>query len=493
MKVDYGIFIFRKDLRIYDNRGLIKLSKLCKNIIPIFIFDPNQMVKNDINIKYLSYPALRFLCESVYDLSQTIKKQNSHLYIFHGKPITVLKYIIKKLSNLNNFDLNQIIIGFNEDFTKYSLQRDNEISKLCQNNNINIYINDDDYTLCSMDLLLKNDKSPYKQYGAFRKNMLLQKFNKIDNSKINFINKKINFDKSLDDTKLEIFFQKFLIKEYTPAQIGSRSIAINKLKKLKKFKDYMTMRDNLSYETTNLSAYLNFGLISEREFYYSIKKELSIESQLINQIIWRDYYLTLLRYLDNANSYIRHIDDRYNKLKWIDTIPNKNSNNWKEWNLMMNSQTGFLIVDAAIRELITTGYMHNRCRMIVGVFSVKYLLINPLCRYIGLNDWFSRHLIDCCTSQNKLNCQWVTELDFPGKKFAPTGSVIAGRPMNISNIMIKKWDSECEYVKKWLPHLNNIDNKILYNWDTKFDVSIHPKPIFDAKERYKKWISLCKN
>ena len=492
MKLDYGIFIFRKDLRINDNRGLIKLSKLCKKIIPIFIFDSNQMVKNDINKNYLSYPALRFLCESIYDLSQSIKKQKSHLYIFHGKPIAVLKYIIKKLSNINNFDLDKLIIGFNEDFTKYALERDDEISKLCKTYNINICKNDDDSTMCSMELLLKDDKTPYKQYGAFQKNMLLQKFNQIDNSKIDFINIKIHFDKLLDDTKLDIFWKKHLDKNYNPKQIGNRSFAINKLKNLKKFKDYMTMRDNLSYETTNLSAYLNFGLISEREFYYSIKKELGT-SQLINQIIWRDYYITLLRYLDNANSYIRHIDDRYNKLKWTNTIPDKNNISWKEWELMMNSQTGFLIVDAAIKELLTTGYMHNRCRMIVGVFSVKYLLINPLCRYVGLNDWFSRHLVDCCASQNKLNCQWVTELDFPGKKFSPKGSVIAGRPMNISNIMIKKWDNDCTYIKKWLPHLNDIDNKILYNWDTKYDIKFHPKPMFNAKDRYQKWLNITKN
>jgi deoxyribodipyrimidine photo-lyase len=150
------------------------------------------------------------------------------------------------------------------------------------------------------------------------------------------------------------------------------------------------------------------------------------------------------------------------------------------------------LVDAAVQELIHTGFMHNRCRMIVGVFSVKYLLISPLCRYIGLNDWFSRHLLDCSTSQNKLNAQWVTELDFPGKKFAPHEAPIAGRPMNISNSMIKKWDPDCIYIKKWLPHFKDIDNKIIYNWDTKFDLKIHPGPIFDAKKRYQEWISKCK-
>jgi deoxyribodipyrimidine photolyase len=131
--------------------------------------------------------------------------------------------------------------------------------------------------------------------------------------------------------------------------------------------------------------------------------------------------------------------------------------------------------------------------MIVGVFAVKYLKINPLCRYIGLNDWFSRYLLDCSTSQNKLNSQWVTELDFPGKKFSPSNAPIAGRPMTISNIIIKRWDPECIYIKKWLPHLNNIDNKILIGWDTKFNENIHPKPIFDPKIRYSEWIKLCEN
>ena len=153
---------------------------------------------------------------------------------------------------------------------------------------------------------------------------------------------------------------------------------------------------------------------------------------------------------------------------------------------MMNSKTGFLLVDAAIQEILHTGFMHNRCRMIVGVFSVKYLLINPLCRYYGLHDWFSRHLVDCSTSQNKLNAQWVTELDFPGKKFSPSGSTIAGRPMSIDNSMIKKWDPDCVYIKKWLPHLKDVPNKELYKWHD-------PKQIFEPKERYQEWILLCKN
>ena len=490
-KYDLGIFIFRKDLRNIDNRGLNKLNELCKEILPIFIFDPYQIDLNVKNKNYLSYPALRFLCESVKDLSKSIKISKSKLYIYYGKPKNVVPYILKELNK--HFKNKSICLGFNQDFTLYSLERDKLIEDICKKESIEVLANPDDFTLCSMELLKKNDNTPYKQYGAFRKNMLDHKknFNPVDHQKIKFIKNYIKIPKSIDPDDLDFFWSEHLDKNYKPLEIGSRDLALYILSNLKEFYKYNESRDILSYNTTHLSAYLNFGLISEREFYYALLEKLGSTTQLINQIIWRDYYYCLLRFLPGANSYDLHIDPRYEKIKWIKSIPEKTSRQWKEWDLMMKSNTGFLLVDAAVQELIHTGFMHNRCRMIVGVFSVKYLGINPLCRYIGLNDWFSRHLVDCSTSQNKLNSQWVTELDFPGKKFAPSKAPIAGRPMNVSNSMIKKWDPDCIYIKKWLPHLSNLDVKTIYNWDTKGDYLLHPKPIFNSKDRYDDWIKSC--
>ena len=490
---DYGIFIFRKDLRIEDNRGLNLLSEKCKEIIPIFIFDPYQVDLTSKTKNYLSFPTLRFICESVKDLKNELTKFKSKLYVFYGNPIKVLEYIVKQIELEQNNK--NIIIGFNEDYTEYSLSRDKIIKDFCQKKNIVCILNSDDYTLCDMGLLLKEQNIPYKQYGAFKKQMFQHKsqFNKPSYKKIKFCKDIIKFNKSLTDNEIDEFWDGRFDLNYNPLEIGSRKLGLNILSKLKIFKDYNTNRDQLSYQTTHLSAYLNFGLISEREFYWALVNKLGDSTQLINQVIWRDYYLCLLRYLKGANSYSLHIDPRYNRLSWTKTIPDSSSKIWLEWNLMMKSKTGFLLVDAAIQELKHTGFMHNRCRMIVGVFSVKYLKINPLCRYIGLNDWFSRYLLDCNTSQNKLNSQWISELDFPGKKFAPSSSVIAGRPMSMSNIMIKKWDYDCVYIKKWLPHLINIDNKIIYNWDTKYINTIHPGPIFDAKQRYTEWIKLCEN
>ena len=465
---EHGIFIFRRDLRIVDNLGLIDLQKKTKHILPIFIFDKFQLDKSH---HYFSNPACKFLCESVKDLySHTGNK----LSLFFGDPILILKKIVSL------FDSDTIIVGFNADFTKYALERDNEILKMLSSKNIECLINENDFTLVVMNLLLNGDTN-YKKYDAFRKNLLKMqnkitvntksiKFLKMSNSKKIKENININY--------LDNFYN--VPNTYLAIEIGSRSNALNIIKNLKDFNKYNDLRDTLSYDTTHMSAYLNFGLVSEREFFKGITSRLK-NSLLVNQIIWRDYYLCILRYDELAKSYSHHIDSRYNKIKW------KKSK--KEWELMMKSQTGFLLIDAAISELLQTGFVHNRARLILGYFSVKYLHINPLESWIGLNSWFSRYLVDCITSQNKLNCQFITELDFSGKQFSR--KVIDGRPFNIDNEQIKKYDRDCKYIKKWLPHLENIDNSVLYKWSKLGNKSIHPLPIFDPKERYKEWINLC--
>ena len=169
MEFDYGLYIFRKDLRIEDNRGLIKLQKKCKEIIPIFIFDPYQIKKTNKNKSYLSFRALRFLCESIEDLYNKINKQKSKLYIFNDNPNYIIEYLIKILKK--NHNNKKLCLGYNEDFTEYSLKRDKLINELCKKHDIYVISNDDDYTLCDMKILTKNDNlEPYKQYGAFRKN-----------------------------------------------------------------------------------------------------------------------------------------------------------------------------------------------------------------------------------------------------------------------------------------------------------------------------------
>lgn len=470
-----GIFIFHRDLRVTDNLGLIDLQKKCKKIIPVFIFDRIQLKKSN---HYFSNPACKFLCESVKDLNENT---GGNLSIFFGDPVQITKKLVTM------FQENEIVVGFNMDFTKYASERDSEILKMLELKNIETIVNENDFTLIPMEYLInQNSNSYYKKYDGFRKNLIKHKSKIVVNKKkIKFtgFSKFKNLEESIKITDMAKFYR--LPKTYSAIEIGTRKTALDIIKNLKDFKDYNELRDTLSYNTTHISAYLNFGLVSEREFFNGVVDHLH-GSLLTNQIVWRDYYLCILRYEKLAQSYEKHIDDRYNKIRW-----KKSTTMQKEWNLMMKSKTGFLLIDACIAEIVNTGFLHNRGRLILGYFTVKYLHINPLEEWFGLNSWFSRHLVDCITSQNKLNCQFITELDYSGKQYSR--KVIDGRPFNIDNEQIKKYDPGCKYIKKWLPHLKDIDNNTLYKWSTIGNKLLHPLPMFDAKERYQEWMQLCAN
>ena len=279
---------------------------------------------------------------------------------------------------------------------------------------------------------------------------------------------------------------------------AKRSICLKRLSgsNIKRLKTYNNDRNTLSYETSNISAYLNLGLVSVREVYKIFLKMLNKNTELIKQLYWRDFYVCALRFLPNGNEY-HHMDERYDNLKWSCYQP-KSSNKFKlmeeYWNKMMNSKTGFLLIDAGMKQLKDTGFLHGRLRMILGTFWTKYLLIDIFDPNYGSQIGYSKYLVDAIgPSQNKMNHQWITEFDMPGKKYSASNAPLSGRPMNISNIQIKKFDKECIYIKRWLPHLENIPNKDLYNWSDNISKkynNIHPFPIFDPKEKYKEWIKL---
>lgn len=471
MQNNIGIFIFRKDLRLNDNIGLINLSKKCKIIYPIFILDEYQIELQNHNKFYYSNNAVQFLCESLEDLNIQLSNK---LNLFKGNYLKVIDGIFKYISSKHN----DIILGYNKDYTQYSLKRDDITNELALKYNINIMDEENDLSLISFNNMIKTNESAYTVFGAFYKNAIKtdvkypikNNFNKY--SKIKNFNKYVYKIKDLDN--LYTFNNNL-------AQEGGRSIALRKIKNKQVYNDYKTNRDMLDFNTYQISAYLNFGCISIREMYFIIKHNVEIKKQLY----WRDYYLCILRFIPNANSYTKFIDDRYNNLNW--------ENSHKNWKLLMESKTGYLIIDAAMRELQTTGYIGNRVRLILGTFWIKYLLINPFHKEYGSQTGFSRFLVDCNTSQNKLNHQWLLELDLNGRRFAKKGcSSLSGRMMRVDNEMIKKFDPNCNYIKKWLPELKNIINKDLYKWNDNIQkkYNIHVAPIFDWETQYKKYCKL---
>lgn len=469
-----GIFIFRKDLRLNDNLGLINLSKQCSKIVPIFILDNNQIDITNKNKYYRSNNAIQFMCESLIDLNVQL---NNKLNLYKGDP----KIILNKLINILSKKYDEIIIGYNADYTKYALTRDNEINNIIKKyDNVKLLIEENDINLVPFKYLIKQDNSAYMVFGAFYKNAIKTQVNNI------IVNNFKNYIK-LDNINNEYNINnlsKLYIQNNNLAQHGGRAIALKKINNQNVYKNYSNKRDILSFKTYELSAALNFGCISTREFYQAIKHNIVIKKQLY----WRDYYLCILRYIKNANSYSKFIDSRFDKIKW--------ENNYNLWKKLINSQTGYLIMDAAMRELIKTGYIGNRIRLLLGTFWIKYLLINPLHPKYGSHVGFSYYLVDCNTSQNKLNHQWFTDLDLSGRRFSKKGcNPLTGRMMRIDNEVIKKFDPECIYIKKWLPELQNIPNKELYKWDSEIQkkYNIHYKPIFNWEEQYKKYCNLYKN
>lgn len=477
--IKIGLYIFRRDLRLIDNLGLNELSKKVDYIIPIFIIDKNQIKKNKNNKNYYSDNAVQFILESVYDLNNEIMNYNNKLQLFYGNYKKIIKDIIIKIIEKNKYEL---YVGFNNDFSNYAIERDNYIINLCQENNIKIISNKNDLILIDIDEMVNKKKSAYKQFGVFYKKAIQYQVNKIKYDKIKFINLKLDYMYEYDIKKLTNLY---IINDQI-AQNGGRTNGLKKLSLLKKMQDYNDNRNYLNYKTTNISAYLNIGCISIRELYWKLI-EINEEknSDLIKQLYWRDFYLQAFKYINNANNYYEHIDSRFDNIKWI--------NNEIEWQIMLDGKTGYLLIDAGINELKTTGYIHGRMRILLGIFWTKYLLINPFNKQYGSQVGFSKYLVDAIGStQNLMNHRWLTEFDYSGKKYS-VKNTISGRKISIDNKQIKKYDKNCDYIKFWLPHLKNVSNIDLHNWNqiiaNKYN-NIHPYYIFDQNERYNEWIKI---
>lgn len=461
--MEIGIFIFRRDLRIYDNHALHKLSLHTSHIIPVFIFDEHQIDQRTTNKHYRSNNAIQFMCESIVDLNHQL---NDKLSIFYGNPSKIIEDLIQQISPK--------YIAFNLDFSRYARKRDNNLLDLCLKNNIQSITSDTDLSLIDL-----NQIKIYRQYGAYYKSASKINVQTII-PKIDFVIPNIGIKNKLNISQINAFY----IQNNQLAMRGGRQIALDKLNGLNEIiQNYNKHRDDLDFQTTNLSPYFNFGCISVREFY----KILPPSSLLIKQLYWRDFFLQMLMKIEDAREYY-HMDKRFDNIPW--------KNDSKEWKIMMHSKTGFLLIDAAINQMKISGFLHNRARMILGIFWTKYLMINIYHPVYGSQVGFSKYLVDCAgTSQNKLNHAWITELDFAGRRYAKANASLSGRPMKIGNEQIKRFDKDCIYIKKWLPHLKNVPNKDIYSWDHDKYLQynkIHPSPIFDQSERYNQWIQLCK-
>lgn len=490
MNYKIGCFIFHRDFRIQDNRGLNDFCKLCDIVIPIFVFTPNQ-IDNDKN-HYKSIHSVRFMIEALSDLYTSIDK---NLFTFYGDLLDVLKELYKK----TGFHY----IGFNQDITPFSIKRTRLLKKVF-GEKILTY---NDYYLCDFESpKILNDNKPYVKFTAF-KNRCIDYFKQNTDllqvvERTYEINKKIKksiellsikqlmskYSISLDDAYLKFLIpsnhiccksmKKHSISLTTMDQWeATRNKGIKILKQLNDgvFNSYGKNRNELSYKTTQLSAFLKYGLLSVREVAKTMLNMSSIDDNpLFRQLLWRDFYAIILYY--NPRVLKEPFHKKYSKLQW------ENNTLWTQ--LWKDGKTGFPIVDACMTQLNKTGYMHNRGRLIVSSFLVKLLL----------TDWrkgeryFASMLIDYDPASNNGNWQWVAGTG--------TDSMPYFRIFN-PWLQSEKYDKDALYIKKWLPQLKEVKTKHLHQWDEhyeEYDLKKinYLKPIVDYKERREKAIHVYK-
>jgi len=426
-----SIFLFHRDLRIEDNIGLIDALNNSKEVIPCFIYDSNLIKKlKDAKFRW------NFLNESLSDLDENFKKKGIRLQIVEGIPEKSLEKIIKKHEIESIFS--------NTDFSNYSQKRDEKIYQMCKKNKITFH-SSLDFLLHNPHDIKTNEDSPYTIYSFFYKKAKIFPTRKVTkNTKKNYSN--------------EIISNSSIIKpKIRNSEIkGGRKEALKILKNLENFTDYDKVRDFPGLnQTTLLSAHNKFGTISIREIYTQIKEILGTDHTIMREIYWREFFNYILFHFP-------HVEKKSFKQKFQD-IPWKNSEEslkkWKE------GQTGFPIVDAGMRQLNLTGFMHNRVRMIVASFLTKDLHI----------DWklgeryFAEKLIDYDTAVNSGNWQWA----------ASTGcdSVPYFRIFNPWRQQ-ERFDLNCNYIKKWIPELEKIEPKDIHNLWKNFPLNLkYPKPM----------------
>jgi len=453
-----SLFIFRRDLRLYDNIGFIECCKNSSSVSCIFIFTPEQINSNE----YFSNNGFQFMLESLHDLHIELQKYNTQLHYYYGNNNKILEEIYKKYK----YDT----LYFNKDYTVYARKRDEEIKLFCHDKKINCHICED-YLLFPIETslkILKIDGTPYEKYTSF-KNNALKYHSEIKNP--NKFSCKNTLFQTILTTNLDIFDK--YNHDSNRLLKGGRKEALVYLNNIKNHSNYSEKRNILMENTTQLSAYIKFGCISIREVYHKIIKLFGIESGLINQLFWREFYYYLAYYIPKVLMG-KSLKEKYDEISW--------ENNPKILDAWKNGLTGFPIVDAGMRELNQTGYMHNRARLITSGILIKILN----CDWRLGEKYFATKLIDYDPIVNNGNWQWSSG---SGADSQPFFRILSPWKQAID------YDPECLYIKKWVPELKNVENKDIFQWDksyVKYKNIQYPTPIVDYHFMRKEIVKIYK-
>ena len=419
-----GLFVFHRDLRTVDNQGLLYAQSQCSRLYTCFIFTPEQVSPAN---KYRSVHSIAFMLECLEELGNTIHAQGGKLLFFYGDSVQVLKSFIHETKIGCVFS--------NRDYTPYAVQRDNKIAALCQTENIGCEFSSDYY------LVEPRADRAYRKYTPFYDAMQRPEYAVLRPSKQKM--KVLDAPRNLVKTRevvLSFIKSKMGIDEVEGRIVeGGRKSGVVCLKKaLREQVKYGEMRDELSYSTSHLSAHLKFGTVSIRETYWAFADVYGKKCRFIAELYWRDFFAHILY------AYPETLKGKYGeKMVWTDSVGWLNR--WK------SGKTGFPVVDAGMRELNQTGYMHNRSRMVVASFLVKTLGID----WRQGERYFAEKLTDYDVASNNGNWQNISSTGMYNQPYF--------RDMN-PWIQSAKFDKNCEYIKKWVPELREVEPRVIHKW-----------------------------
>ncbi|QVY67299.1 deoxyribodipyrimidine photo-lyase [Polaribacter sp. Q13] len=408
MKTVIHIFWFRRDLRLEDNCGLYQALKSGKKVLPIFIFDEeilSKLNKEDARVS--------FIYQEIEHIHKKLLEIGSAFEVLYGKPIE----IFNSLSEKHNIDT----VFTNHDYEPYAIKRDLEIKQFLTSKNIN-FTTFKDQVIFERNEIVKKDGTPYKVYTPYSKKWL----EAFHYKGIQFYPSETlleNFIKSKNQPILKLETIGFIKSEIKVTSYKVSSQLIDTYEETRNF----PAKDS----TSKLGTHLRFGTVSIRKMVDKASK--SNNSTFLKELIWREFFMQILWHFPHTVK--DSFKPKYDKILW--------RNNEEEFKAWCNGETGYPLVDAGMKELNKTGFMHNRIRMLVGSFLCKHLLID----WRWGEAYFAEKLHDYEQASNIGNWQWV----------AGTG-VDASPYFRIFNptTQIKKFDKDLNYIKKWVPNFQEL-------------------------------------
>jgi len=399
-----AVFWFRRDLRLEDNTALTKALSGKLKVILLFIFDTNileELPENDARVT--------FIYRQLKNINNQLRKFGSSLLIKHGNPVNVWREIVQ------SYPIKDVY--FNKDYEPYAIRRDDQVKSFLNDKNIAVH-SFKDQVIFEENEIMKPDGACYTVFTPYKNRWLLHlKSSGLPSTQKpeweNLEKKSFDFPtlKSLD---------------------FSESLITVKDSNLSVFENYEHTRNLPAMEgTSNLSVHLRFGTVSIREIVRDVNEKFPA---FLNELIWREFFMQILfHYPKVVNQNFR---SKYDGIQW--------RNNEKEFERWCKGETGYPMVDAGMRELNETGYMHNRVRMVTASFLCKHLLID----WRWGEAYFAKKLLDYELSSNNGNWQWA----------AGTGCDAAPyfRVFNPSEQQ-KKFDPNRSYIKRWIPELETFE------------------------------------